>query len=462
MRKVIPAILCLTLISIIILTGCSQETSAADTSVSTQVVKNGNLTIGLYADGRITLPVTNLNFEVSGTVKSIHVTPDQVVNAGDLLAELDDTDLQIAMDNAQTTLEKTETAYNDAVRQQDYSIESEKLKRDSLYKEYTAITFDVAPYQQAIEEGQSQVTQAQTEVEVAQKAYDDAVAAAASEETLQGLQEQIDKAAQSLSTATATLEKATQDLADAQDKYDKEKAAAKTAYELQKIKYNSVVESITAITNAELNMQEAENKLAEAENNLERVKLYAPESGKVINTAYKVGELVTAKTSTTASGTTSSSSDFITLLDQSAIYLSVNVTEGDIPGIETGQTMRVAVDSLGVENLMGTVTAISKIPEIDNAGIVTYEVTGVLDKYEESIMDGMSCFVTFVKKEKTNVLLVPNKAVFVEEGKQYVTVQLADGTTEKRQVVCGLSNGIQSEVIQGLAAGDAVVIGGLS
>ena len=509
----------ISLVLFVALAGCTPTQSVSNTKTSTQIVKKGNLQIGLYADGRITLPVTNLNFEVSGTVKNILVQTGQTVIAGDLLAELDDTDLQLVVTNAENNLSKAKASYNDAVSQRDYSIKSEGLKLDSLYTIYEQYleSLDDTSYQTAIDNADSNVAKRQKELEEAKKAntvcqtakdnaenniplkqneleeaqnaYNDAVMGGSAPEVIQEAQEKVDAAEAALGESQTMLENAQQSLAQAQKsvdaaevalneawavrenaqlnlenaekKYENDKAKSKADYDLQKLKYDNVKNSSAAVTNAELSVEDTGNKLEEAKNNLSKVKLYAPSSGVVINIAYKAGELASAENTTSANGTTGSSADFMTLCDPTAVYMSAYVTEGDIFGIEVGQTMRITIDSLGLENLLGKVDSISAVPKIDNTGIVTYEVTGKFDNPDEKIMDGMSCFITFVKKEKTDVLLVSNKAVFIEDGKQYVMVQLPDGTSEKRAVVCGLTDGTQSEAVEGLKEGETIVIGGV-
>lgn len=41
----------------------------------------------------------------------------------------------------------------------------------------------------------------------------------------------------------------------------------------------------------------------------------------------------------------------------------------------------------------------------------------------------------------------------------HVFVRLADGTTEPREVTTGITNGVQTEIVSGLAEGDVVVVG---
>jgi HlyD family secretion protein len=61
-------------------------------------------------------------------------------------------------------------------------------------------------------------------------------------------------------------------------------------------------------------------------------------------------------------------------------------------------------------------------------------------------------------------LIIPNRAVFVEDGQQYVNVAVNGDETklEKRAVTCGLSNGTETEVMEGLNVGEIVVIRGVS
>ncbi|MDW7657344.1 MAG: efflux RND transporter periplasmic adaptor subunit, partial [Bacillota bacterium] len=265
-----------------------------------------------------------------------------------------------------------------------------------------------------------------------------------------------DEANAELAAAQDDLQTALTSLSSTFERDDFAHTAAREAYNLQYLKVENLIASTASIVNAELNMAEAGKKLSEANIVLDQTKIYAPVAGKVLEIAYAPGDDVQARTSAT-SGTP----DFMTLYDPANVQLVANVNEGDISGLEVGQNLRITVDALYLENQAGTVTDVSIMPKIDNTGIVTYAVTGSLEKPDERIRDGMSVFVLFLKKEKLDVLLVPNKAIFMEDGRQHVHVQMADGVIEKRAVVLGLTNGTQSEVIEGLAAGENVVTGGV-
>lgn len=363
-----------------LLTACTKEAEAVPVKTTEQKVVKGNLEVGLAADGRISRSITNLNFEVSGTVKKINVSVGQPVKTGDILAELDDTDLQLAVTQAQNALSKAEANYTDAVNQQEINVMESKIKVD-----------------------------------------------------------------------------------EAKTKWDEKPdyASLKSAYELEQKKYQNLVNNNSSIQNAKLSVEEAKNKLQEAKNNLNKIYLKAPIDGEIMNLNYKVGEVVTGSQAATNNNSSSSGSAFMTIDDPTVIYVKATATETDISGIEIGQQMRVAIDSVSLENVAGEVVSVSDIPSIDSSGVVTYEVTGKLAEPNEIIKDGMTSFITFLKKEKTDVLLVPNKAIYVEDGKQYVNVKTSEEEPEKRAITGGLTNGIQTEVVEGLKAGETVVIGGV-
>ena len=612
------------LTAVLTLAGCSvfnNDTPAAAKN-TTQAVYQGNLLLGLSADGRITLPVTGLDFSVGGIIKAIYISPGDRVKQGDLLAELDDADLQLALKTAQNNLDKAVLAYEEAVASADYNIKSEKInlaatrrQMNETFDDYSyrqtiesaeltlerrmqdfrdtavstggaeeaarltlirreadadaalaalkeaeaelaeteaAVTGDydlytyqnkidaaqnavnrtrktlndakqelrtkredyeadlyssvlsvaraaaeaVAPYENAVYNAQNNYDDALKELEVqkagmenftrsesgrlrdavsaAQKTVDNAVknvesanqsvtdAQTALSGALTDGAQKLAAARQSIADAETSLAKAHTDLTRGENSFVNERNNLQGTYDLQALKLENLANSDSGIRNALYNIEEAKNALASAENNLAKIKITAPIDGEVLNVSKKVGERVTETQDAVPGvfmGTSGASSSLITIRDLSEIYLNARIPEGDIVGLSVGQAIRVAVDALGEEDISATVYSISSIPATDSSGIITYEVIGVLDEFNPDIRDSMSVFLTFIKREKMNVLLVPNRSVFIENGQQYVYVQTPDGVLEKRAVVCGLSNGTQTEVTEGLERGETVVVG---
>ncbi|MDN4523354.1 efflux RND transporter periplasmic adaptor subunit [Fictibacillus fluitans] len=362
-----------------LLAGCSDKAESTPVKTTEQKVKKGNLEVGLGADGRISLPLVNLSFELSGTVKEIKAQTGQKVKKGEILAVLEDTDLKLAVTQAENALSKANAMYSEAANK--YEIE----KLDAKYK---------------------------------------------------------------VDQAKAKWDARPDDL------------TLKAAYEIENKKYQTLLNSNGAIQSTSLEIEDAKNKLQEAKNNMNKIYLKAPINGEITTINYKVGEVVSGVKAGTDTNSAASDTAFMTIVDPSVIYIKASATESDISGIEKDQEMRVAIDSLKLENLQGKVVSVNSTPKIDSSGIVTYEVTGKLAEPNAAIKEGMTAFVTFLKKEKKDVLLVPNKAIFVEDGKQYVTVKTGE-KTEKRAIRGGLTNGVQTEVTEGLKQGETIQIGGV-
>jgi RND family efflux transporter MFP subunit len=246
-------------------------------------------------------------------------------------------------------------------------------------------------------------------------------------------------------------------LNDALTKYnaDPNNTDLKNAYSVEQLNYKNLVSNDTSVLNSKLSLDSAKSNVTDAQQNLAKVALTAPIAGVINVLSYKVGELVGSSTGSTSS----SSTPFLVLCDPTVIYTNASVTEGDIVGVAAGQVESIEVDAIGQTSLAGKVIAVENTAKIDNSGIVSYNVKGQLDQPNAQIKDGMTCSVTFLKKEDKNVLLVPDTAIFIVDGKQYVNVQASDGKVVKTAITGGLSNGVQTEVTDGLTEGQTVVIG---
>ncbi len=446
---------------------CASQTADDEAvKMTTQVVKSGDLIIGLYADARISTPVAGLDFALSGTLTEISVTEGQHVDAGMLLASIDATDFQAELSAARLAVDKAQAAYNEALKARNYSISTEQIKLIAAERDYYESQKDaIAAYTAQIlkidylKNDDTAVQTAELNLEDAENG-DSEIA--------------VDKAQQALEAAIANrdynivLEE--QKLVAIQQAYLEVQAelaqdpsiytGEKQTLDLQKLKLDYVSGSDSAVTTAKFTLDDAKAKLAALEADGDPTQIIAPVSGTVVNIASAVGDQIAGKSQTISTGTAAAAS-LIVLRKDGPANLTASVAEADVVDLARDQVIKVSIDALGVENLSGTLTDINPIAKVDSTGIVTYQITGTLDEANDKIFDGMTAFAIFVKKEKQDVLLVSNKAIFLEENQQYVWILNEDGTTVKTAITAGLTNGTLSEVVDGLKAGDKVVTGGL-
>lgn len=79
------------------------------------------------------------------------------------------------------------------------------------------------------------------------------------------------------------------------------------------------------------------------------------------------------------------------------------------------------------------------------------------DAIPASLGDGYRVEARIITWESPNVLRVPTSALF-REGADWAVFQVADGRATKRPVKIGHRNGLESEVLEGLSAGDQVIV----
>jgi len=201
----------------------------------------------------------------------------------------------------------------------------------------------------------------------------------------------------------------------------------------------------------EKQVQAAEQALDEAESALEMEIMNAPFDGAVAVVYIEEGDVIPPATV--------SAMPVVRLLDTSTMELVVELDEIDIPGVETGQRAIISIDALPSLQLEGTVASIAAVPAVE-AGVVLYNARISFDVPEGAKLKvGMSATADTISTERSDVLLVPDRAISYSEGGPIVYV-MVDEQIEERPVVIGITDGFQTEIKEGLEEGEVVVIQG--
>lgn len=201
----------------------------------------------------------------------------------------------------------------------------------------------------------------------------------------------------------------------------------------------------------EKQVQAAEQALDEAESALEMEIMNAPFDGAVAVVYVEEGDVILPAAV--------SAMPVVRLLDTSTMELVIELDEIDIPGVETGQRAIISIDALPSLQLEGTVTSIAAVPTVE-AGVVLYNARISFDVPEGAKLKvGMSATADTISTERSDVLLVPDRAISYSEGGPIVYV-MVDEQIEERPVVIGITDGFQTEIKEGLEEGEVVVIPG--
>jgi len=196
---------------------------------------------------------------------------------------------------------------------------------------------------------------------------------------------------------------------------------------------------------AEAQVEQTRVVLGNARAQLEDAALTAPFDGVITGVYVAAGERVSGRA--------------VELIDPNSIEAILYVDEIDIGGISEGQVTIVTLESWPDLELSGTVTAIAPKARVQQE-IVTYQVHVSLDSTALaglSIRAGMTANADLLTAERTDVLLVPNRAISADrETGTYYANRINGDQTERTEVSIGLRDSQYTEITDGLQEGDKV------
>lgn len=142
--------------------------------------------------------------------------------------------------------------------------------------------------------------------------------------------------------------------------------------------------------------------------------------------------------------------------DPRDLYIEAAIDESESARVHKGQQVRLFPDAYLGETFAGVVSDVR--PTIEAAREVSRAVTIEIRPHPASkpLRLGMSVDVEVLTGRKDAALQVPSSAVMEREGRKFVYV-VRDGQVARSDVVTGVSNWDRTEVVSGIAPGDAVV-----
>ncbi len=200
-----------------------------------------------------------------------------------------------------------------------------------------------------------------------------------------------------------------------------------------------------------------------AENNLDLVKegaskksgavsnlVTATAEGMVLDVPVKEGTFV-IETNTFNDGTT-----IATVADMSEMIFRGHVDESEVGKIKEGMNLDLKIGALETENITALLEYISP-KGIEEEGAIQFEIKAAV-KLKDNVFlrAGYSANADIVLNRRDSVLAVNESNVIFENGKSIVEVETGTQVFEKREIMTGLSDGINIEVTAGLGPDDKV------
>lgn len=265
--------------------------------------------------------------------------------------------------------------------------------------------------------------------------------------SLEDLQEQVNEQADKIRTYQMNL-------TNAQTQIDVKSLEAKQEYEtntlsgsLAQSTYNYSEDSLEeSAADAQTDLAEAKEKLADFETFVGDGTVYAKEDGLITKVNYKEGDFMT------------SLSDLVSYVTEDSITLSMDVSQEDIIALAVGDSVSIAFTAYPEELYEGEVTAITTTATSEHATTISYPVTIKVIGDTSRLFAGMTGDVTFVTDEKKEVLYTTKKAIVEENGKTYVYQKDKSGKMKLTEVTTGFTDGVNIEIVEGLEKGAVIYI----
>ena len=500
----------------------SASTAAAAASTSfTQVVdvQRGNLSAAISVVGQLdAIDSATLAFErMSGTAKlvSLEAAAGNTVKAGQVLATIDPTPYQQALDQANSDLQtaeeklanlKTPTTALDIAKadleiaKAEYQGQQAQDALDTLVKpDLAQLKANVADAQSALVQAQSSLVSAQTDTADADqlaKLWDTEATVSAEHARLAAesfsdsfYQDRLQVAFNKMMNAvdarvTAEIQpqinllkaqmqvrKAKQTLADAQKALADAQAGAKASASAAL----SLAKAQLAVKDAEVALATAKDARTKLDEGTDAVTLAAAQSD-VDKKRLAVADAETAlagtrltapfdgtvlQTNAAVDEVIASNSTILTVANLKGLQVLASVDETTIRRVTAGQPAQITFDAVPGQTLQGQVGDVPLQGALQG-GVMVYEVPISLAGAEKlPLLVGMTANVKIAVGQAENALLVPAMALQKANGMYQVLVPNSadpDGQPEAVPVEVGLSDGTYTQIVRGLNDGDKVVV----
>lgn len=280
----------------------------------------------------------------------------------------------------------------------------------------------------------------------------------------------------------ATVTQAEGDVANAQAALELAKVNATRIQELFARKTSSQADldqAMATLHQAEANVKIKQGALDKARADLDHCTITSPIDGVVISRSVDVGQTVAASLQAPVI--------FAIANDLTKMQIDANVAEADVGVVKIDQNVDFTVDAFPMETFHGKVVQVRNAP-ITVQNVVTYDTVIGVSNPELKLKPGMTANVSIVVAHKDYVLQIKNAALRyrppdatpvetrktvpsqggrpatargggAQQGAQRTVYVLPSGANhpEPRQIKTGISDGIVTEVVEGLKEGDRVV-----
>lgn len=201
---------------------------------------------------------------------------------------------------------------------------------------------------------------------------------------------------------------------------------------------------------SKLNLEIAQARLEDVEEDLSKTMIRAPHDGLVTRLDVVEGGVISGATSV------SNGTELLTVSKMTELFMEANINEVDVERLELGRMARLSFDAIPGVVIEGEVDKIA-VSARKEGNVRVFPIEIVFKAEDSRVRPGISATVEMPIQEALGAVSVSLSAVFNEGVERFVFVRVGDGW-EKRSVVVGINNLRYVEIVSGLVADDVVAL----
>jgi HlyD family secretion protein len=451
----------------------------------------------------------NLTSEVQGRIEEITVKEGDAVEKGTVLVRLDpdqlesSTDAQIAavqasQNESQVSQSQISAAQNQ-LSQAQQGLNASQASVETAIQQVASAKQQVDSARQQIETAKTDVDSRQVDLEAALREFnretkllEDNVS---SRQAYDQKKDAYRQAQNALNNAKSRLESAKRSVNEAEGRVREAEARVRESRARAKQQEVAVQDARRSVSTANLSAEASVSRANQAaavlrgsRSQRDKTVVVAPINGIIAEIPSKVGTFAVAGLSTTA---------LMTIADMSTVNVEVKVDETEIDKVEVGQAVKVKVDALGENEIVGEVRqktplAVGKSQTSGGLSVninvqeakefrVVIELMNLSDETRSSLRPGMSATAVITTKTVENIVAVPLQAVIekkpepaaspaspteaqqptpADKAKPIKGVYVLDGNKTKFvEVETGITGESDVQITAGLSEGQEVITG---
>ncbi|AGB41176.1 RND family efflux transporter, MFP subunit [Halobacteroides halobius DSM 5150] len=395
------------------------EKTGLGVPVKVAQIKAGAITKTIDYTGQVELSKEiRISSLVGGQVKKVAVKVGEEVKEGQVLVQLDKTELQLAVDSAKK-----------AVKQSKVKLRQTRLNLNNLTQERTELNLSLEQARVSLQEVEAKLAEAQAnlqrvkaEYKRKKRLYDNQIIS----------QAKFDVSKARYKSAVAKVEQLEAKIEGGEIKLKKLKVKLEQLAIRKKILQENLKQT-------QLGVELAHNKLQQAQNKLGYATITAPQRGIILKKIITEGEIATPGRPLLNLG----------VADQ--VKVKIAVGDQTLKLLKVGTPAKVTFASLPQQVFRAQVTKV--YPVVNQVGLTKVELA--LNNSNFQLRKGMSAQVELITKSHKKTLLAPKEAIYTSQGQTYLYL-IKNDKAMRKQVILGISNGTQVEILTDIAPGTRV------